>query len=164
MSDIPDFTEKVYFVKEILNNKITNTKYRYDKSKSEMDKVEYEKLLEDMRRVNYLDAKTIRKYSSKIGKKKKYDFCIGIFDNLNQQIIEKIEEEASNAEIYGVGVYSNNIVEDIFCTYPQNDVENRMKKVKNIKGIDFVFAINTNEENKIKEIIQNEFSNYLNKK
>lgn len=96
--------------------------------------------------------------------KKKYDFCIGSFDKLDEQIIKKIKEEASNAEVYGVGVYSNDILEDTFFTYPLNDLKTRMKTAKSIESVDFVFSIDTNKENEIKEIIQKEFSNYINNK
>ena len=154
----------VYLAKEILNEKIAESKYKFDKSKSEIDKEEYEKLLEDMKKINYLDTETIRKYSKKTFQKKKFDFCLGIFDNVNEQTTKKIEKEALQTEVYGVGVYSNDIVENIFCTYPLNDIEKRKQKVKNIRGVDFVFTIYANEDDKIRKIIQNEFYNYLNKK
>ena len=42
--------------------------------------------------------------------KKKVDFSIGIFDNLTQKGLEKIKSDISNCEIYGIGVYTDNVV------------------------------------------------------
>ena len=39
-----------------------------------------------------------------------------------------------------------------------------MEVAKNIEGVNFVFPLNTSEPEKVKEIIRNEFTKYLNQK
>lgn len=53
--------------------------------------------------------------------KKKLDFCIGIFDNLTDKGIAKIKEDIQNCEIYGIGVYTDEVVINDFYTYPVNN-------------------------------------------
>lgn len=96
--------------------------------------------------------------------KKKIDFSIGIFDNLTQKCIEKIRFDAKNCEIYGIGVYTDEVVVNDFYTYPTNDLTKRMEAAKNIEGVKFVFALNTVEPEKIKEIVKNEVNNFLKQK
>ena len=55
--------------------------------------------------------------------KKKLDFCIGIFDNLTDKGIAKIKEDIQNCEIYGIGVYTDEVVINDFYTYPVNNLE-----------------------------------------
>lgn len=93
--------------------------------------------------------------------KKKIDFCIGIFDNLTENGLEKIKKDIENCEIYGIGVYTDRVVIDNFYTYPQNNLEKRMEIAKNINGVKFVFPIDSIEPNKIKEIVMNEYTKLL---
>ena len=93
--------------------------------------------------------------------KKKVDFSIGIFDNLTQKGLEKIKSDISNCEIYGIGVYTDNVVINDFYTYPVNNLEKRMEIARNIEGVKFVFPLNTSEPEKLKEIIKEEIANYL---
>ncbi len=93
--------------------------------------------------------------------KKKIDFCIGIFDNLTENGLEKIKKDIENCEIYGIGVYTDRVVIDNFYTYPQNNLEKRMETAKNINGVKFVFPIDSIEPNKIKEIVMNEYTKLL---
>ena len=74
-------------------------------------------------------------------KKKKIDFSIGIFDNISENIKERIKQESENCEIYGVGVYTDEIVKNKYNTYPMKNVEERMNLAKKIDGVDFVFLI-----------------------
>ena len=86
--------------------------------------------------------------------KKKIDFCIGIFDNLSNMSLKKIKEDINNCEIYGIGVYTDEVVIKDFKTFPIHKLEKRMEIAKNIEGVNFVFPINTNNSEKIKEIVK----------
>ncbi len=93
--------------------------------------------------------------------KKKIDFCIGIFDNISDKGIEKIKKEISNCEIYGIGVYTDDIIINNFYTFPLNNLEKRMNIAKNIDGVKFVFPLDTTDPLKLKEIIKNETMNFI---
>ncbi len=88
--------------------------------------------------------------------KKKVDFCIGIFDNLSQVSLEKIKNEIDNCQIYGIGVYTDEVVIENFRTAPLNSLEKRIEVAKNIEGVKFVFPVDTNDKEKIKEIVKKE--------
>lgn len=93
--------------------------------------------------------------------KKKIDFCIGIFDNLTENGIKKIKDDISKCEIYGIGVYTENVVKESFFTNPINSLEKRMEIAKKIEGVKFVFPLDTNDIEKIKEIVKQEAVKYL---
>lgn len=93
--------------------------------------------------------------------KKKIDFCIGIFDNLSKEGLEKIENDIKNCEVYGIGIYTDDIVINNFYTQPLNNLEKRINTVKNINGVKFVFPLNTTEPDEIKEVIREEYKKYI---
>lgn len=93
--------------------------------------------------------------------KKKIDFCIGIFDNLTESGIKKIKDDISKCEIYGIGVYAEDVVKESFFTNPINSLEKRMEIAKKIEGVKFVFPLDTNDIEKIKEIVKQEAVKYL---
>lgn len=94
--------------------------------------------------------------------KKKLDFCIGIFDNLTDKGVAKIKEDIQNCEIYGIGVYTDEVVINDFYTYPVNNLEKRMATAENIEGVKFVFKLDSSDSSKLKEIIKNETMKYIN--
>lgn len=95
--------------------------------------------------------------------KKKIDFSVGIFDNVTKNITNKIREEAKKSEVYGVGVYTDEIVVKKYKTLPKNNLEERMRLAKKIEGVDFVFSIDKLKAEEIKNIIEEECRNYLKK-
>ena len=89
-------------------------------------------------------------------KNRKIDFSIGIFDEISENIKEKIKQESSNCEFYGVGVYTDEVVINEYMTYPTRKIEERMQLVKQIEGVDFVFQVNTTDAKEIKRIVEKE--------
>ena len=96
-------------------------------------------------------------------KKKKFDFSIGIFDNISENIKERIKQESENCEIYGVGVYTDEIVKNKYNTYPMKNVEERMNLAKKIDGVDFVFLVESTDINELKKIVENVLKERLKK-
>ena len=96
-------------------------------------------------------------------KKKKFDFSIGIFDNISENIKERIKQESENCEIYGVGVYTDEIVKNKYNTYPMKNVEERMNIAKKIDGVDFVFLVESTDINELKKIVENVLKERLKK-
>lgn len=93
--------------------------------------------------------------------KKKLGFSIGIFDNISDRIKSRILKESSECETYGVGVYTNDFVTKKFMTYPLKTQEERMETAKEIPGVNFVFLVDTADPGEIKDIIENEYTNFL---
>ena len=96
-------------------------------------------------------------------KKKKIDFSIGIFDNISENIKERIKQESENCEIYGVGVYTDEIVKNKYNTYPMKNVEERMNLAKKIDGVDFVFLVDSTDRNELKKIVEKVWKERLKK-
>ena len=96
-------------------------------------------------------------------KKKKFDFSIGIFDNISENIKERIKQESENCEIYGVGVYTDEIVKNKYNTYPMKNVEERMNLAKKIDGVDFVFLVDSTDINELKKIVEKVWKERLKK-
>jgi len=96
-------------------------------------------------------------------KKKKIDFSIGIFDNISENIKERIKQESENCEIYGVGVYTDEIVKNKYNTYPMKNVEERMNLAKKIDGVDFVFLVDSTDINELKKIVEKVWKERLKK-
>lgn len=95
---------------------------------------------------------------------KKIDSCIGIFDNLSENSLDKLKKDINNCEIFGVGVYTEKVIIQEFFTKPVKKLEERLDAVKNIDGVDFVFVLDTNDPKEIKKIVQEEAMKYINKK
>ena len=100
--------------------------------------------------------------------KKKLDFCIGIFDNLTDKGIAKIKEDIQNCEIYGIGVYTDEMFEKVYGRKPlkpyaeREQMAKRMATAENIEGVKFVFKLDSSDSSKLKEIIKNETMKYIN--
>ncbi len=87
-------------------------------------------------------------------KNKKIDFSIGIFDDISENIKKRVKKEADNCEIYGVGVYSDEIVKNKYKTSPIRSEEERMNLVKDLEGVDFIFLVDSIDVNEIKKIVE----------
>lgn len=85
---------------------------------------------------------------------KKIDFSIGIFDEISENIKKRIKQESNNCEIYGIGVYADEIVKNKYNTYPMKNEEERMRIAKNIEDVDFVFLVNSTNVDEIKKIVE----------
>ena len=92
---------------------------------------------------------------------KKLNFSIGVFDELSDNIKLKVNEESQKCKIYGVGVYTDRFIIDHLMTYPTNTLEERIKNVKALNGVDFVFPVDTSSPGKVKDIIENAYDEYL---
>lgn len=89
-----------------------------------------------------------------MGKNRKIDFSIGIFDGISDNIRKKVKREASNCELYGLGIYSDEIVIEKYNTYPIRKTEERMKLAKQLEGVDFVFLVSDTDKEELKKNIE----------
>lgn len=85
---------------------------------------------------------------------KKIDFSIGIFDEISDDIKEKIKKEASDCELYGLGIYTDEVVIEEYMTYPLKNIEERMKIAKQLEGVDFVFQVNKIDAKEVRKIVE----------
>lgn len=97
-------------------------------------------------------------------KNRKIDFSIGIFDQVSENIKEKIKNESKNCELYGIGVYTDEIVIQEYKTYPVKKFEDRMELAKQLEGVDFVFKVNNTDVKELKKIVEQACIKILNNK
>ena len=97
-------------------------------------------------------------------KNKKIDFTIGIFDEISEEIKKKIKNESNNSELYGIGVYTDEVVIKDYMTYPVRKLDERMKLAKQLEGVDFVFSIDNTDEKEIRKIVEQACIKVLNNK
>ncbi len=93
--------------------------------------------------------------------KKDFGYTIGIFDIICRDIRMKIKEQTQENEIYGLGVYTDKYCEDELMTYPMKTTEERMKIAKYLEGVDFVFEVNTKNEQEIEEAARKAYLDYI---
>lgn len=93
---------------------------------------------------------------------KRFNFSIGVFDELSDNIRGKMNEEAQKSKIYGVGVYTDRFIIEHLMTYPANTLKERMENVKKINGVDFTFPVDTSSPGRVKDIIENAYDEYMN--
>lgn len=155
-----NFVEKYNFAKEVINQNIAKAKDKFNETHLDEDKQEYERFLEEMKKLNDMDEEIINKYAEP--NIKKYDFNLGIYDNVTKEVVDRIEKEVKKADIYGIGVYSDNIVETKYLTAVEHSTKERMESAKKIPGVSFVFEVDTNDTEEIKDLVRNEFEKYLN--
>lgn len=60
-----NYIDSVEYARIILNNQLNEAREKFSKDKNQLNKKEYIELIEDMRRINLLDKKTVKKYYSK---------------------------------------------------------------------------------------------------
>ena len=87
-------------------------------------------------------------------KQRKIDFLLGIFDEVSETIKEKIKRESDNCEVYGLGVYTDEVVIEQYMTCPSKNIQERIESAKQIEGVDFVFPVNSTEAKEVKKIVE----------
>ena len=87
-------------------------------------------------------------------KSKKIDFSIGIFDQISETIKERIKKESDECELYGLGIYTDEVIIQEYMTYPTKTLEERMEIAKQLEGVDFVFSINSTDVKEVKKIVE----------
>ena len=97
-------------------------------------------------------------------KNKKIDFSIGIFEDISEKIKKRVKKEADNCEIYGVGVYSDEIIKNEYKTSTMRSEEERMDSAKSLEGVDFVFLVDSMDLNEIKKIVKKAWREVLKNK
>lgn len=96
--------------------------------------------------------------------KKEFDYTVGIFDLICRTIRKKVQEGAKKNITYGVGVYTDEFCELELMTYPMKNVEERMKIVESIEGVNFVFKVNTNDQEQIDKLAKQAYLEYQTQK
>ena len=95
--------------------------------------------------------------------KKEFGYTIGIFDIICKDIRKKIKEQAQKDEAYGLGVYTDRYCENELMTLPMKTTEDRMEIAKCFEGVDFVFEVDSKNEQEIEDAAKSAYLDYIEK-
>lgn len=91
-------------------------------------------------------------------------YTVGSFDVLRAENLQDLDmqiqlSKENGAKFFGVGVYDDNLCENLGMGKPLKSLNDRMEIVKYLRGVDFVFSISSLDEELIKnKIMQIDFS------
>ena len=93
--------------------------------------------------------------------KKEFDYTIGIFDVICRDIRKKIKEQTQSEGVYGLGVYTDRYCENELMTLPMKTTEERMNIARYFEGVNFVFPVDSRDEQKIEDAARSAYLNYI---
>lgn len=92
-------------------------------------------------------------------------YSYGAWDVLRAKELEKLDREiqlskSEGAEHFGLGIYDDNLCEALGLGKPLKNIDDRMKIMEQIRGVDFVFKISSLQKDIIKESAEKSYKVY----
>lgn len=92
-------------------------------------------------------------------------YSCGAWDVLRANELEKLDREIQlgrheGAEYFGLGIYDDNLCEVLGLGKPLKNIDERMKIMEQIRGVDFVFKISTLQRDIVKESAEKSYRIY----
>ena len=96
-------------------------------------------------------------------------YTIGSYDILRAKDLDKLDEKiqeskALGAEYFALGIYSDKLMEELGMTTPLKSIEDRMAIMSQIRGIDFVFPVESLRLEDQRDGINAAYKDFLEKK
>lgn len=96
-------------------------------------------------------------------------YSTGVFDILRakdlQDLNRKIQlSKEEGIECFGVGIYENELCENLGFNTPLKNLEDRMNIMKCIRGVDFVFPVKSLHEDILKDAVKKGYQEYQEEK
>lgn len=93
----------------------------------------------------------------------------GVYDILRAEDLQKLDQQIqlskeSGAESFGLAIYEKDLCEHLGLNTPLKSLEDRMKIMEQIRGIDFIFSIPSLDKAIIERTAENAYKEFLNKK
>lgn len=92
-------------------------------------------------------------------------YSCGAFDILRARDLQDLDKKIQlskqeGSEYFGVGVYENNLCENLGFNTPLKSLEDRMNIMKYIRGVDFVFPVKSLHEDILKDSVREGYQEY----
>lgn len=92
-------------------------------------------------------------------------YSCGAWDVLRAKELEKLDKEIQlgrheGAEYFGLGIYDDNLCEVLGLGKPLKNIDERMKIMEQIRGVDFVFKISSLQKDIVKESAEKSYRIY----
>lgn len=86
-------------------------------------------------------------------------YASGVFDILRSKDLQDLDKKIQlskqeGAEYFGVGIYENELCENLGFNTPLKSLEDRMNIMKYIRGVDFVFPVKSLHEDILKDSVK----------
>lgn len=91
----------------------------------------------------------------------KFKYSVGIFDVICRTIRKKVQEESKKGTAYGIGVYTNEYCMRELMTSPMKSTEERMQIAKSFEGVDFIFPVDTKDQEQIESLAEQAYQDFL---
>lgn len=97
-------------------------------------------------------------------------YTLGVWDILRSENLDKLDRtiqltrEENDSIEFGVGIYDENICEELGVDKPIKSLEDRMEIMKQIIGVDFVFPVKSLDKDVIKKNVVNAYEAYKKEK
>lgn len=93
-------------------------------------------------------------------------YSCGTFDILRARDLQDLDKKIQisrqeGSEYFGVGVYDNNLCENLGFNTPLKSLEDRMNIMKYIRGVDFVFPVRSLHEDILKDSAKDGYQAYM---
>lgn len=92
-------------------------------------------------------------------------YSYGVFDILRAKDLQDLEKKMQlskeeGIECFGVGVYENELCENLGFNTPLKSLEDRMNIMRYIRGVDFVFPVRSLQEDILKDAVREGYKTY----
>ncbi len=92
-------------------------------------------------------------------------YSTGAYDILRENDLKDIDKQIQKSkekgiENFAIGIYEDNLCQALGLNKPLKSIEDRMKIMEKIRGVDFVFSIPSLDEKIVKEKIKEAFTEY----
>ena len=90
----------------------------------------------------------------------------GVFDILREEDLQNLDRQIQlsqeeNVEAFGLGIYDENLCEQLGIGSPLKSLEDRMKIAECLRGVDFVFPVTTLDRKVILSRVKSAYEEYL---
>lgn len=94
-------------------------------------------------------------------------YSYGVYDILRAKDLQKLDRQIQvcgedGATHFGIGVYETSLCQALGIDEPLKSIEDRMNIMKQIRGVDFVFPVNSLQEDVLKDRIKEAYTLFLN--
>lgn len=93
-------------------------------------------------------------------------YTYGDWDILRAKDLKELDKKIqlsneNKSKYFGVGIYDNNLCQVLGIDTPLKSLEDRMKIMEQIRGVDFVFPVHSLDANLLKDDIMNAYADYI---
>ncbi len=95
-------------------------------------------------------------------------YLCGVYDILRAKELQEIDKQIQlskedGAKYFGIGIYDSNLCENLGLNEPLKSLEDRMAIMQQIRGVDFVFPVNSLDSNIINSHLRDAYTELLTK-